>query len=69
MAAQDKALANKANKQRWAAAQDKALAYKANKQHWAATWEKALAKEQRCRESAECAAALVELVLAAEPCR
>ncbi len=55
MAAQEKALANKANKQCQAAAQEKALADEANKQHWATAWDKALAdkaNEQHRHEAA-----------------
>ncbi len=55
MAAREKVLANKANKQRRVATQEKALADEAYKQRRAATQEKALANEvnkQRCQVTA-----------------
>ncbi len=66
-ATRDKALADKANKQRRAAAQEKALADKANKQCQAAARDNALADEankQRCHESAERATTLSTKALA-----
>jgi hypothetical protein len=54
VATQEKALADKANKQCRVAAQEILLADEANKQRWAATQEKALADEanKRCRAAA-----------------
>ncbi len=70
-ATQEKALADKAYKQHQAATQEKALADEVNKQchQVTAARENALADdafEQRCRESAKCAAALAESALAAK---
>jgi hypothetical protein len=82
VAAQEKALANKANKRRQAAAQEKVLVDEANKRRRAAVQENALAveakkraaalaesvlsKEQHCHEAAKQAAMLAKKALAEE---
>jgi hypothetical protein len=67
-AAQEKALADKANKRRQAAAQEKALADEANEQCQAAARQKALAKDkQRQEESAAIRCIWVQCALLAAP--
>jgi hypothetical protein len=68
-AAQEKALADKANERRQAAARETVLTDKAHERHQAAVWENALANQANklCRqESAECAAATAKKALADE---